>query len=199
VFSLADAILTPLEARHAREEEQRLLMPDHELLCGAGEVTQRPSPDSPWSSQPACLINTLEHPNMIGVEASERRTSDLMHLDILASGLDAAESAQVSNSLEKMLCHQMAAAHHAAMRLLGDGVGLNGFTRLPTVEQGRLVNVGARLMDVYQAGLVTLQRLRTGGRQEVVVQHVQVNEGGQAVVAGTIKSHKRRGGRRGRT
>jgi hypothetical protein len=69
---------------------------------------------------------------------------------------------------------------------------------LPTVEQGRLVNVAARLMDVYQAGLVTLQRLRTGGRQEVVVQHVQVSAGGQAVVAGTIKTHKHRGGRRGR-
>jgi hypothetical protein len=51
---------------------------------------------------------------------------------------------------------------------------------------------------VYQDGLVTLQRWRTGGRQEVVVQHVQVNEGGQAVVAGTIKASKRRGAKRGR-
>jgi hypothetical protein len=40
----------------------------------------------------------------------------------------------------------------------------------------------------FQTGMVTLQKLRTGGRQEVHVirQEVQVNEGGQAVIAGTI-------------
>jgi hypothetical protein len=194
-FDVTDDVLKQLEARHSREEAQQLLGPDRELVCGAGEVAQRPAPNSVKGT---FLVNTLELPNMIGVEASEQRTSDLTYVDILAPGLDAAETVQASNSLEKMLCHQMAAAHHAAMRLLGDAIGPNTFRRLPTVEQGRLVNVAARLMDVYQAGLVTLQRLRTGGRQEVVVQHVQVNEGGQAVVTGSIKTHRRRGPKRGR-
>lgn len=38
----------------------------------------------------------------------------------------------------------------------------------------------------FQQGMLTLQKMRTGGRQVVTVQHVQVNNGGQAVVAGQI-------------
>ena len=48
----------------------------------------------------------------------------------------------------------------------------------------RLAGAASRLMMAYQQGLVTLDRLRAGGKQTIIVQHVQVNEGGQAVVAG---------------
>jgi hypothetical protein len=168
------------------------LKPEGELQRGGGEVAQRPSPDSPWDPKRASLIDTLEHPNMIGVEASEQRTADLQRVGILPLALDAAATAQASNSLEKMLCHQMAAAHHAAMRLLGDAFG-DRFRALPPVELVRLTNGAARLMDAFQAAFVTLQRARTGGRQEVTVQHVHVTGGGQAVVAGTIENQTHRG------
>ena len=49
-----------------------------------------------------------------------------------------------------------------------------------------MANTAARLMDAYQRGLLTLDRLRNGGRQMVTVQHVNVSAGGQAVVAGTV-------------
>jgi hypothetical protein len=55
----------------------------------------------------------------------------------------------------------------------------------------------ARVMGAYQQGTTTLQRLRSGGQQTVVVQHVQVNDGGQAIVAGKVKAggtRKRAGG-----
>lgn len=37
-------------------------------------------------------------------------------------------------------------------------------------------------MTTYQQGLLTLQRLRTGGNRTVTVQHVHVGEGAQAVI-----------------
>lgn len=40
------------------------------------------------------------------------------------------------------------------------------------------------MMAMVQQGVITLQRLQTGGTQNVVVQHVYVGAGGQAVVAG---------------
>jgi hypothetical protein len=46
-------------------------------------------------------------------------------------------------------------------------------------------------------GALTLQKLKTGGRQTVVVQHVQVNDGGQAVVAGRVGGGQDRSKRRG--
>jgi len=52
-------------------------------------------------------------------------------------------------------------------------------------------------MSTFQQGLLTLQRLRTGGQQVVTVQHVQVNEGGQAVVAGSVEGGARKRKTRG--
>jgi hypothetical protein len=59
----------------------------------------------------------------------------------------------------------------------------------------------------YQQGLLTLQRKRTGGNQQVTVKHihqqVNVTQGGQAVVAGDKVTSRARGrrarGRRGAT
>ena len=50
------------------------------------------------------------------------------------------------------------------------------------------------MMDVYQAGCLTLQKLKTGGTQRVLVQHVNVGAGGQAVVAGRVDRGSRRRG-----
>jgi hypothetical protein len=55
-----------------------------------------------------------------------------------------------------------------------------------SIEACRMANTAARLMDAYQRGLLTLDRLRNGGRQMVTVQHVNVAAGGQAVVAGAV-------------
>ena len=121
---------------------------------------------------------------MIGVMASEHRVelAACVGPRVAESAIDAAQTAQAANSLEKMVCHQMAAAHRAAMKLMS--MTLND--TLPPVEVARLSNATARMMQVYQEGLLTLHRIRTGGRQTVVVQHVQVSDGGQAVVAGNV-------------
>jgi hypothetical protein len=58
----------------------------------------------------------------------------------------------------------------------------------------------SRMSATYQQGLLTLQRKRTGGNQQVTVKHihqqVNVTQGGQAVVAGD-KVMSRTRGRRG--
>jgi hypothetical protein len=122
---------------------------------------------------------------MVNVIASEHRVDLAKEVGsrVVELAVDAAESAQAQNSLEKMLCHQMAAAHRAAMKLTARSLNMS----LPPVEIARLSNAAARMMQVYQEGLLTLQKIRTGGKQTVVVQHVQVSEGGQAVIAGNIE------------
>ncbi len=59
------------------------------------------------------------------------------------------------------------------------------------------INAAARLMDAFQAGCLTLQKLKTKGQQRVVVQYQQVNVtgGGQAVVTGTVRGGSGRAGR----
>ena len=49
-----------------------------------------------------------------------------------------------------------------------------------------MANTAARLMETFQRGAMTLDRLKNGGRQTVVVQHVTVKGKGRAVVAGAM-------------
>jgi len=48
------------------------------------------------------------------------------------------------------------------------------------------------MMQVYQEAFLTLQKIRRGGKQTMVVQHVQVRGGGQAVIARSMKAGDRR-------
>ena len=84
------------------------------------------------------------------------------------------------DELETMLAMQMVAIHLATMT----------FTRrlahVETLDQQH-GSEGAlnKLARTFAMQLEALKRYRTGGEQKVVVQHVNVNEGGQAIV-GTV-------------
>jgi hypothetical protein len=136
----------------------------------------------------AHIVNTLKNPNMINISASELRVdlAACVWSQAAEAALDAAESAGAENSLEKMLCHQMAVMHCAAMKLTSRSLD----NVMPPVEMARLSNAAARMMQVYQEALLTLQKIRSGGKQTVVVQHVHVTEGGQGLVAGNMESGK---------
>jgi hypothetical protein len=138
------------------------------------------------------MQSTLDSPTSVAAQASYDRMKLALDLDVLTLALDLAETVQVRNSAEKLLCGQLAAAHQTAMQLLAKSLAVGQLThpetRGDTVEACRLVNASARLMSVFQEGLLTLAKLRTGGKQTVVVQHqhVYVHDGGQAVVAGDL-------------
>ena len=51
------------------------------------------------------------------------------------------------------------------------------------------------MFDVFQTGCLTLQKLKSGGKQHVVVQYqqqVNVSEGGKAVIASKASNHNGR-------
>jgi hypothetical protein len=152
------------------------------------------SPDIHTTSfESALMVETLEkHPTTVAVGASEKRSAAAQKIDVLEPALDAGQAAQASNSIEKMLCHQMAAVHFTALRLIEKSAG----DKLQPGEVARFTNAAARMIDVYQNGCLVLQKLKTKGTQRVVVQYqqVNVNEGGQAVVAGKIGARVQRVG-----
>lgn len=164
-----------------------------------GEVALAQPHDTPGRH----FLDTLENPTTTSAAASRARmqqASDHGDGGSLAQALDAAETLGAANSLEKMAAHQLAVCHGMAMHLFKDagrmirerGKGqLRGGSEFDAmeyynVEACRLLATAARLMGAYQNGLATLARVRQGGRQVVTVQHVQVNDGGQAVVAGQV-------------
>lgn len=135
------------------------------------------------------IVEQNEDPAMsdqVVLDARAHRVSLLTRLgvDCAAMGIDAALGVEAENSLETMLAHQLAAAHKSAMDVTGEA-----FFEENTMEKARLLNLAARLMDTFQRGLLTFQRLRTGGEQRVTVQHVTVSEGGQAAIVGNIQAN----------
>lgn len=157
------------------------------------------------------LVDTVRgNPDRVTAGASVDRLNLAADAGALDMAVDATETIQARNSMEKMLAHEIAAAHALAMRLtakstefLGHVTSWNGPERqqLQSIEAARMATAAARLMESFQRGLLTLDRLRRGGCQVVTVQHVSVSDGGQAVVAGTVATGhagtvRRRGARR---
>ena len=169
-------------------QADKLLTLQHAPVVGpGGEVSHEQT--AGLGAKRLMVRETLQQDaSRIAEDASIRR-ADLLLLpsfNAVATGIDAAESISAQNSLEKMLAHQLAVAHEAAMRLMDRALCYDsGGRRMQegdSVEACRLANAAARLLSVYQSGLLTLQKLRTGGSQTVTVQHVNVQPGGQAVI-----------------
>jgi hypothetical protein len=182
--TLDEAVSNSMDARLANLEAKNLLQTPENLINACGETIQS-------DFRLHFMVDTLQqNPSMINIIASEHRVdlAACVWSRVAESAIDAAESAQAENSLEKMLCHQMAAMHCAAMKLVARSLRDD----LPPVEVARLSNASARMMQVYQDALLALQKIRTGGKQTLVVQHVHVTDGGQAVIAGNVKSGEER-------
>jgi hypothetical protein len=153
----------------------------------------------------APFIDTVrERPDMLAIEASQHRMELVDKADVLTLAVDAATTIQATNSLEKMLIHQMAAAHSLALKAHAEALDLlKAYKRTGhahqqlSIEAGRMMNASARMMDTYQHGMLTLAKIRSGGQQTVVVQHVNVGDGGRAMVAGQVKVRAKTARRRG--
>lgn len=190
--------LAPMYERQANE---LLALAEAPAVGPGGEVIERRTPNE--STSRAIIRETLvDGANAIAADASARRTDLLLQpsFNAVALGLDAAQAIDAGNSMEKMLAHQMAVAHEASMRLMDRALSYEANRRTmngnDSVEACRLVNASARLMSVFQDGLLTLQRLRSGGSQTVTVQHVNVVQPGAQAVIGTVEIGGR-GRRRG--
>ena len=161
-------------------------------------------PNGRQGLQPAEFRSTLRKPDYVAAAASRDRLDLLHDAGALEAGLDAADTAGAGNSIEQMLAHQISSAHRSTLKLtkqLNSAIErMNVISEThraqANIEATRLANAVARLMTSGQQGALTLQRLRTGGQQVVVVQHVDVNSGGQAIVTGAIGAGDGRGGAR---
>jgi hypothetical protein len=159
-------------------------------------------PTSDIAEENAGLVDTIRSaPDMVTARASIARINLIAETGDLDLATDAADTIKARNSLEKMLAHQIASAHGLAMKLAaksGQFLGKvtswdpEGRQQISSIEASRLANSAARMMEAFNQGLLTLDRLRNGRRQVVTVQHVTVNPGGQAIVAGALKPRRSR-------
>ena len=93
------------------------------------------------------------------------------------------EGAKPQGEVECALVMQMACTHSAAMSVLGTFAGAHGYGRDVPLK----ASAAARLMRAYATQVEALRRLRNGGSQVVRVEHVHVNQGGQALIGNVRK------------
>ena len=92
------------------------------------------------------------------------------------------EAAAPKDEIEGALAVQMACTHTAAMAVLAK-LDVAFATEQRVAAFG---SAAARLMRAFATQVEVLRRLRNGGHQFVRVEHVHVNDGGQAVI-GNVK------------
>jgi hypothetical protein len=80
------------------------------------------------------------------------------------------------DQVETMLAIQKAAVHWLMMS------DLKSATSVPSPEKQEIIGNINKLARTFAMQMEALKRYRTGGEQKVTVQHVSVNEGGQAIV-----------------
>lgn len=165
-------VISDLEA-YAVESASLLAMDDRKdnpLLGAGGEALPQDNPG---------LHDTMKAPGVVAMDASADRLRlvSQVGIDCAAAAIDASDSIQARNSLERMAAHQLAVLHTTAM----DYVAKANLQKNPD-HSAKMMNIGIRAMDTYQRGLLSIKRFRASGSQRITIEHVTVSDGGQAVI-----------------
>lgn len=103
--------------------------------------------------------------------------SDKDVTESIGLALSLQHSIQPKDELEALLASQMAGAHHLAMRFM---------KRASDDQSTEVLNANVeratKMMRTFTAQMEALNRYRGKGQQKVTVEHVTVNQGGQAVI-----------------
>ena len=111
--------------------------------------------------------------------------------EILDNTLVSINDIKPKDAVEAMLASQMVATHNAAMQNLARANGLLNSKVYKEIELGsKAFNVANKLTRTYTMKMEALQRYRGKGAQKMVIEHVNVNSGGQAII-GNIETDKK--------
>ena len=201
--TLAQAVALETVAARATELEDVL------KLGNGGEVVLKVSIDAPWKHQEVAKATT-DAPSMLSAEASLARLRLAQDAGSLSQAVDLAEKSGATTPIEQMLAHQIATAHVLAMKMAAKAEMFlaRRFLNYPgqasehearreqiaSIEAARCATTAARMMEATARGAVTLDRIKNGMTQTIIVQQqVAVQPGGQAVVNGAVQVEPRRG------
>ena len=141
--------------------------PDHPDLATAYALLMQAT----GSQSSDFLVKLIDQ---IGRAASGGKGVDELALNAM---LDVVKGIEPRDQIEAMLAAQMAATHNAVMTFARRLAHVENINQQDSAE--RAFN---KLARTYVAQVEALKRYRSAGDQTVRVEHVTVNEGGQAIV-----------------
>jgi hypothetical protein len=133
------------------------------------------TPDSDLQNRLLCqVLNTFDGTVSEGEFDKDKVVTAYNHTMAILSGI------QPQDELEGMLAVQMIGVHNMAMEYMGKATRTDRVNFMSTY-----MNVATKSLRTFTAQMEALKKYRTGGQQKMIVEHVHVNEGGQAIV-GTV-------------
>ena len=176
------AVVAHLAKRKQRPPSSRIKLSGNGKVCGVSADHPLPSLGQALAmhaigvTDPVLFDGLLAQLVNVGTQGG---TPDERGLNFVLAMIRAVEP---KDELEAMLAAQMAAVHMATMTFARR---LAHVDNIP--QQDSASNAFNKLARTFALQLEALKRYRTGGEQRVTVQHVTVNEGGQAIV-GAVSS-----------
>jgi hypothetical protein len=143
------------------------IAPDHPDPCMAQALLMEA-----LATTDACFVVGLI--GQLADAGTRRRKLDERELNFM---LSVVKGVKPKDQMEAMLAAQMAAVHMATMTFARRLAHVQNIPQQDSAE--RAFN---KLARTFSAQVEALKRYRTGGEQRVTVEHVTVNEGGQAIV-----------------
>lgn len=118
-------------------------------------------------------------PEMIRNDATNHRGMLLSYtgVDCAAMALQLEVDMKAENSAEKMLCHLMAMAYKGSMEVMR-----KAYLEDDVVIQSHRLKSSSKMIDSFSRAMLTMQKVKNGGNQHIVVQHLNVSEGGNALI-----------------
>jgi hypothetical protein len=118
------------------------------------------------------------------VQANSQNVWDINSTLAMLNGI------QPQDPLEGMLAGQMVAVHNMAMEYARRAMDK---TSTNFDHNDRYINRTSKLMNLFTRQMEALQKYRTKGQQRITVQHVQVGQGGQAIIGDVLQEPQRSG------
>jgi hypothetical protein len=171
------AVVAHLAKRKQRPPSPRIKLSGKGKVCGVSADHPLPSLGQALAMHAIGVTDSVLFDGLLSQlvnVGTQGGTPDERGLNFVLAMMRAAEP---KDELEAMLAAQMAAVHMATMTFARR---LAHVDNIP--QQDSASNAFNKLARTFALQLEALKRYRTGGEQRVTVQHVTVNEGGQAIV-----------------
>ncbi|MBO6806752.1 hypothetical protein [Thalassospira sp.] len=123
------------------------------------------------TSQSAFMDGLLTQPAGVGTVEQEDDPRGINFMLSVVKGIEP------QDEVEAMLATQMAAVHMASMTFARRLANVENIPQQDSAEKAF-----NKLTRTFTAQVEALKRYRTGGEQKMTVEHVTVNDGGQAIV-----------------
>ena len=169
---------------------QRRLPPVRVKLLQAYAYTEETAPpdgeSKDWWSRLNKALGTVStdfvRASLLQLQGAARSPYGTISETAINAALAMIEAVAPMDELEAALAVQMACTHTAAMAVLAKMDSGFGSDR----HIAAFGSTAARLMKAYAMQMEVLRRLRGGGQQLVRVEHVHINDGGQAAIGNVI-------------